>query len=50
MIKPDLRDAHIYGGMLLVGIGVLAYTGWPGSLIAIGLAIMYLGIYRMGRL
>lgn len=50
MIKPDLRDVHIYGGMVLIGIGVLAYTDWAGSLIAVGIICMYLGIYRMGRL
>tara|TARA_R100000808_G_scaffold4774_1_gene15124 strand:- start:3602 stop:3754 length:153 start_codon:yes stop_codon:yes gene_type:complete len=50
MIKPDLRDIHIYGGMILIGIGVLAYIGWPGSLIAMGIISMYLGTFRMGRL
>jgi hypothetical protein len=50
MIKPDLRDVHIYGGMILIGVGVLAYLGWAGALIAVGVTAMYLGIYRMGRL
>tara|TARA_R100000808_G_scaffold22290_1_gene48436 strand:- start:5715 stop:5867 length:153 start_codon:yes stop_codon:yes gene_type:complete len=50
MMKPDLRDVHIYGGMILIAIGVLAYVGWPGAVVAVGACVMYLGIYRMGRL
>jgi hypothetical protein len=50
MTKPDLRDVHIYGGMLLIAGGVLAYAGWPGSLIALGVTSLYLGTFRMGRL
>ena len=46
----DMRDVHIYGGMLLVGGGVLALGGWPASLIAVGMLSRYLGTFRMGRL
>ena len=49
-MKPDLRDIHIYGGMLAIAVGVLAYAGWPGGLIALGVVSLYLGTYRMGRL
>ena len=28
----DIRDAHIYGGMITTAIGVLALAGWPASL------------------
>ena len=49
-IKPDLRDLHIYGGLILIGIGVLGLAGWEGSLIAIGIVALYLGTYRLGRL
>jgi|TARA_R110000751_G_scaffold178782_1_gene284966 hypothetical protein len=49
-MKPDLRDVHIYGGTVSVSVGVLAYTGWPGGLIALGVVLLYLGTYRMGRL
>ena len=49
MNKVD-RDVHIYGGMILIAVGVLAYVGWPGSLIALGVMSMYLGTFRMGRL
>tara|TARA_R110000824_G_scaffold367643_2_gene556849 strand:- start:1155 stop:1316 length:162 start_codon:yes stop_codon:yes gene_type:complete len=46
----DMRDAHIYGGMIIIAIGVLVLVGWPASLIALGVLMMYLGTYRMGRL
>jgi hypothetical protein len=50
MIKPDLRDLHIYGGMIGVAVGVLGYAGWQGSLIAVGAICWFMGVYRMGRL
>ena len=50
MKNIDMRDVHIYGGMLLIAGGVLAYGGWPASLIALGLVSLYLGTFRMGRL
>ena len=49
-MKFDLRDLHVYGGMILVGIGVLSFAGWGGALIALGLINFYLGTFRMGRL
>jgi hypothetical protein len=50
MTKPDARDVHIYAGMLAISIGVLAYVGWPGALIALGAISWFMGVYRMGRL
>jgi hypothetical protein len=49
-MKPDLRDVHIYGGTVSVSVGVLGLVGWEGSLIALGVVLLYLGTYRMGRL
>jgi len=49
-LKLDLRDAHIYGGMILIAIGTFGLTGWEGALIALGVVGLYLGTYRMGRL
>ena len=49
-LKLDLRDAHIYGGMILIAIGTFGLTGWEGALIALGVGGLYLGTYRMGRL
>lgn len=49
-MKVDLRDAHVYGGTVSISLGVLAYAGWPGGLIAFGVVLLYLGTYRMGRL
>jgi hypothetical protein len=50
MTKPDLRDVHIYGGMLGVAIGVMGYAGWQGFLITLGAVCFYVGVFRMGRL
>ena len=50
MTKPDLRDVHIYGGMLGVALGVMAYAGWQGALIALGGISWFMGVYRRGRL
>lgn len=49
-MKFDLRDVHVYGGMALIAIGVLALAGWEGALIALGVVGLYLGTFRMGRL
>jgi len=49
-MKVDLRDVHIYGGMVLIAVGVLGLVGWEGALIALGIVGLYLGTYRMGRL
>ena len=49
-VKLDLRDAHIYGGMILIAVGTFGLTGWEGALIAFGVVGLYLGTYRMGRL
>jgi|TARA_Y100001951_G_C11231491_1_gene234885 hypothetical protein len=50
MMKFDLRDVHVYGGMVLIAGGVLGLAGWEGALIALGIVSLYLGTYRMGRL
>ena len=50
MKKLDLRDVHIYGGMVAIGIGVLGVLGWPGALVALGAVSWFMGVYRMGRL
>ena len=50
MIKPDLRDIHIYGGMIAVALCVLGYLGWQGALITVGAIAWFMGTYRMGRL
>ena len=49
-MKLDLRDAHIYGGMILIAIGTFGLAGGEGALIALGVVGLYLGTYRMGRL
>ena len=49
-MKLDLRDLHIYGGLVLIGGGVLGLAGWECALIAVGFVSLYLGTYRMGRL
>ena len=49
-MKVDLRVVHIYGGMVLIAVGVLGLVGWEGALIALGIVGLYLGTYRMGRL
>ena len=50
MKKFDLRDFHVYGGMVAVGVGVMAYVNWPGGLIVVGAIAWFMGTYRMGRL
>ena len=46
-MKPDIRDVHCYGGLLLVGVGAAFYTV-PAGLIAVGLALFYLALRRVG--
>lgn len=46
----DLRDLHVYGGMVAIAIGVMGYVGWPGALIVAGAICWFMGTYRMGRL
>jgi hypothetical protein len=41
----DMRDLHVYGGLLLVTCGAWALLG-PGALILPGAALFYLGTWR----
>lgn len=43
---PDATDVHVYGGILLVTVGV----GWvwlPGALIALGAMLYVLGLFLL---
>lgn len=48
-MKADLRDLHIYGGIVLAGIGI-GFIYWQAALIAVGASLAYLGVWRLGRL
>jgi len=48
LVPADGRDFHVYGGLLLVGLGMTAWFGLPG-LIPVGMALWFMGIWRMGR-
>ena len=46
-MKPDGRDVHFYGGLILLGVG----CGWiyqPAGLVACGVVLLYVAIWRMG--
>lgn len=47
-MKPDIRDFHIYGGSLIVAVGVgwMTAPGW--GLALLGALWFYLGVWRMG--
>lgn len=47
MTKPDGRDFHIYGGLLVVGAALVASFGWAGAAVP-GAFLVYLGIWRLG--
>lgn len=51
-LKPDidLRDAHIYGGLLIAAIGGWQLS-WPWTCIILGVLVTVLGIFapRMAR-
>lgn len=41
---PDFRDLHIYAGLVVVGVaGSAGAWGW----VAVGVALFYLGVFRM---
>lgn len=42
-MKPDLRDLHVYGGILLAGVGA-GMLNIPSALLVVGLLIAYLGL------
>lgn len=43
-MKPDVRDVHIYGGLILLGVGVEC-SAWGFAVV--GAALAYLGVWRM---
>ena len=43
--RIDIRDAHVYGGLALVAVGV-ACIYWPASCIVVGVALMALALRR----
>lgn len=42
-MKPDLRDLHVYGGILLCGIGA-GFWSLAAALVVVGAGLAYLGI------
>jgi hypothetical protein len=47
-LLPDFRDVHVYGGGLLIAIGM--WTWWrPGGFIVFGCLLVYLGLFRFRR-
>ena len=43
----DLRDAHIYGGLLIATVGGW-HVSWPWTCVALGVVVMVLGIFAPG--
>lgn len=43
----DLRDLHIYGGLLCVGVGLSLAVSVAVALITVGSVAAYLGIWRL---
>ena len=43
---PDLRDLHVYGGGLLVALGISWLTRPGAGLMAFGALLLYLGLRR----
>ena len=41
----DIRDAHVYGGLLLVAMG-FAGLQWEAGLVVLGGGLLYLGLRR----
>ena len=46
MTKPDGRDWHIYGGLVLVGAALALGFGWAGWTVP-GAFLVYMGIWRI---
>ena len=47
-MKLDLRDVFVFGGLLVMGVGLTAYD-WRSALVVIGAALVWLGVYLPGR-
>ncbi len=47
VMKPDGRDVHAYGGLLLVAGGLALTPYWPLALILPGAFLVYLATWRM---
>ncbi len=43
----DLRDTHIYGGLLVATVGGWQLS-WPWTCIVLGVVVMVLGIFAPG--
>jgi hypothetical protein len=43
-LKVDLRDGHVYGGLLLAMIGGCAIS-WSWTLVTLGLVVSALGVF-----
>lgn len=46
MTKPDGRDYHIYGGLVIVGAALMLAFGWVGA-VAPGAFLVYIGVWRI---
>ena len=44
----DIRDAHCYGGIILIAIG-FSFVYWPAALIVTGLILLYLALRRVNH-
>ena len=44
--KPDVRDLHIYGGLVLVGLGLYTLIG-IAAVAVVGAVLFYVGVWRM---
>ena len=47
-LADTLRDCHIYGGLLLVGIGAYVQIGLGAGMLLLGALMWYMGVHRMG--
>ena len=45
--KPDFQDFHIYGGLVLVGLGLYPFLGVQAAAV-VGAVLVYVGVWRMG--
>ena len=43
-LDVSLRDAHVYGGLTLAGIGGVAVS-WPWTCVVIGSVVTVLGVF-----
>lgn len=47
-MKPDIRDGFVFGGLLILFLGVLGYD-WRAALVVIGAMLVWLGVFLPGR-